>query len=110
MKKIIMIAIVLVSGTELFAQNNNDKYSYNKEGLTQNDIAIREAYIQSEIQKEKATAAPVEVIAAPQTNVEVKQEAPAVKKQAETAPVQGPKSDLELRFENATKSGTGGKR
>lgn len=47
MKKLIIIALVLISSTQLFAQNNNNRFQYNKEGLSQNDINIREAYIKS---------------------------------------------------------------
>lgn len=48
MKKIIIIAIALVSTSIAYAQNNqtNDKYAYSKEGISAEDIQNREKAIQ----------------------------------------------------------------
>lgn len=59
MKKLIILAIVLVSSSQLFAQNNNQKYQNSKEGLSQNDINIKEANIKSAL-TEKATTSVTE--------------------------------------------------
>lgn len=45
MKKIIIIALVSFTSTLAYSQNNNNNYSYNKEGLTQEDIQQRETWI-----------------------------------------------------------------
>nr|MBP6315629.1 hypothetical protein [Chitinophagaceae bacterium] len=56
MKKLIIIAIVLVSSSQLFAQNNNQKYQSSKEGLSQNDINIKEAKIKPAITENASTS------------------------------------------------------
>lgn len=58
MKKIIIVAIMLISSTQIFAQNNNygDRFSYNKEGLTQENIDIRENAIKQILAEENMNA------------------------------------------------------
>lgn len=108
MKKLIIIAIVMASSTQLFAQNNTDKFQYSKEGLSQNDINTREAFIKSAIAEEaRLKNAPQE-----NTNVKLESEINATNGTANTpvAPVSRPKTDLELRLETITQSGTPVKR
>lgn len=102
MKKIIIIALVAFSSLQMNAQNNNR--NYNKEGLSQENINIREAYFNS---LDKPAILKQEVKGDANMYLTPR------KDPQRTTPVSTPqkaKTDLDVRIENATKSGTPGRK
>jgi len=130
MKKLIIIAIALVSTSMAYAQNKqtNDKYAYSKEGLTAENIQIREKAIQEmkiEEQRQKIVHAQTTEFLANQAKEAQKPVVPSASEKAKSKNQEGllttkpnetqinqsaKEAELRERIKAATTSGTPGRR